>query len=173
MGCLLAFPVPSALLHPTAVILATPGIFPIDTTTLLSGIMFQPGVAMAGGGARVIAVARTCSSAKAGAQSGSPPLRGNKPLSRSRSLSATRHPDERQDPEPEEVPFVTLGPDFRQDDGRRVGGGDFLRTINLPSTQKGPGSLPALLNFKRQDGSKSRPRRSRLPAPAGLSPSRD
>ena len=45
--------------------------------------------------------------------------------------------------------------------------------IPQPDTQKGPGSLPALLNSQRQDGSKSRPRRSRLPAPAALSPSRD
>ncbi|KQO08161.1 hypothetical protein ASF09_09635 [Sphingomonas sp. Leaf242] len=28
-----------------------------------------------------------------------------------------RHPDESQDPEPRMSPLVTLGPDFRQDDG--------------------------------------------------------
>jgi hypothetical protein len=36
---------------------------------------------------------------------------------------AARHPDESQDPEPSSAAFVTLGPDFRQDDG--VGGEAF------------------------------------------------
>ncbi|VVT12592.1 hypothetical protein SPHINGO391_430034 [Sphingomonas aurantiaca] len=31
--------------------------------------------------------------------------------------AAPRHPDESQDPEPEALAAVTLGPDVRQDDG--------------------------------------------------------
>ena len=43
---------------------------------------------------------------------------------RGRRSPPPRHPDESQDPEPRTVASVTLGPDFRQDDG----GGVFLRT---------------------------------------------